>query len=268
MIIHNFDPIAVDLIFFQVRWYSISYILAILLGWAYSKIIIKQILKKYNILLIDYKLFDDCIIYLILGIIIGGRLGYVFFYNFTYFLYNPLEIFQVWKGGMSFHGGFLGIIFAIFLFYKNKKISFFKISDIISCVSPIGLFLGRIANFINGELYGKISTLPWSIIFPGAGNLSRHPSQIYEAVLEGLFLFLIINFLALKKELILRPGITSSLFLILYSFFRMIGEIFREPDQHLGYIFNNISMGFLLSLFMLFSGFVMLFYLYKNEKIK
>ena len=179
MIIHNFDPIAVDLIFFQVRWYSISYILAILLGWTYSKIIIKQVLKKYNILLIDHKIFDDCIIYLILGIIIGGRLGYVFFYNFTYFLDNPLEIFQVWKGGMSCHGGFLGIIFAIFLFYKNKKISFFKISDIISCVSPIGLFLGRIANFINGELYGKISTLPWSIIFPNAGNLSRHPSQIY-----------------------------------------------------------------------------------------
>ena len=155
--------------------------------------------------------------YLIIGIVIGGRVGYIIFYGLEYYSKNPLEIFKLWEGGMSFHGGLLGVIIATFIFSKIKKINFFYFTDIIACVSPIGLFLGRIANFINGELFGKLSTLPWAVIFPAGGNLPRHPSQIYEAILEGIILFILINFLALKKKLILRTGYVSGLFLIFYS---------------------------------------------------
>jgi phosphatidylglycerol:prolipoprotein diacylglycerol transferase len=167
---------------------------------------------------------------------------------------------------MSFHGGLLGIIVAIFIFSKNKNTSFFKYSDVIACVAPIGLFLGRIANFINGELFGKISTLPWAVIFPYGGNIARHPSQIYEAILEGLVLFILINFLALKKHLIIKTGYVSSFFLISYSILRIFSENFREPDQHLGYLFNYFSMGTLLSILTLISGFLIIFFIKKNEQ--
>ena len=243
MIVHNFNPILVDLGLFQIRWYSMAYILGIILGWIYAKKIIKKTAKnKYNFTSITTSQFDDIIVYLVLGIILGGRLGYVMFYNFGYYSQNILEIFKLWQGGMSFHGGLLGIIIAIFIFSKNTKINFFKFSDIVACAAPIGLFLGRIANFINGELFGKISTLPWAVIFPNGGNISRHPSQIYEAILEGVVLFILINFLALKKQLILKAGYVSGLFLIFYSIARIVGENFREPDIHLGYFFNYFSM--------------------------
>ena len=167
---------------------------------------------------------------------------------------------------MSFHGGLLGVIVAIVIFSKNKNTSFFKYSDIVVCVAPIGLFLGRIANFINGELFGKISTLPWAVIFPNGGNIARHPSQIYEAILEGLVLFILINFLALKKHLIIKTGYVSSFFLISYSILRIFSENFREPDQHLGYFFNYFSMGTLLSILTLVSGFLIIFFIKKNEQ--
>jgi len=267
MIVHNFNPILVDLGLFQIRWYSMAYILGIILGWIYAKKIIKKTAKnKYNFTSITTSQFDDIIVYLVLGIILGGRLGYVMFYNFGYYSQNILEIFKLWQGGMSFHGGLLGIIIAIFIFSKNTKTNFFKFSDIVACVSPIGLFLGRIANFINGELFGKISTLPWAIIFPNGGNISRHPSQIYEAILEGIVLFILINFLALKKNLIIKTGYVSSFFLILYSIFRIFSENFREPDQHLGYLFNYFSMGTLLSFLTLITGFLIIFFIKKNEQ--
>ena len=211
-------------------------------------------------------MFDDLIIYLILGIILGGRLGYVIFYDFNYFIINYFEIFKIWKGGMSFHGGLLGVIISTIIFSKNKNINFFIFTDIISCVAPIGLFLGRIANFINGELYGKVSSLPWAIIFPNAGNIARHPSQIYEALLEGIVLFILINFLALKKQLLLKSGYISGFFLILYSILRMISENFREPDIHLGYFFDLFSMGMILSSITFLSGCYIIFFIKKNEQ--
>ena len=267
MIIHNFDPVLIDLGFFQIKWYSIAYIMGIILGWVHAvKIIKKTQNNTQNFEPIKRSDFDDLVIYLVLGIILGGRLGYVIFYNLEYYIQNSFEIFKLWQGGMSFHGGLLGVIVTIFIFSKNKNTNFFKYSDIVACVAPIGIFLGRIANFINGELFGKISTLPWAVIFPNGGNIARHPSQIYEAILEGLVLFILINFLALKKHLIIKTGYVSSFFLISYSILRIFSENFREPDQHLGYLFNYFSMGTLLSILTLISGFLIIFFIKKNEQ--
>ena len=264
MIVHNLDPVFIDLGFFQIRWYSIAYIFGIILGWIFArKIIEKMTNAQNNFVPIKKKDFDDIIIYLILGIIIGGRLGYILFYNIDYYSQNLIEILKLWQGGMSFHGGMLGVIVATFIFSKKN---FFKFTDIICCVAPIGLFLGRIANFINGELFGKISTLPWAVVFPDADNVSRHPSQIYEAFLEGIVLFILINIIAIKKKLLFRAGYTSGCFLILYSIFRIISENFREPDIHIGYLFNYISMGVLLSLVTFFFGCIIIFIIKKNEQ--
>tara|TARA_B110000438_G_scaffold269818_1_gene286486 strand:- start:7 stop:807 length:801 start_codon:yes stop_codon:yes gene_type:complete len=266
MIVHNFDPVLIDFGFLQIRWYSIAYILGIVLGWLYALKLIKINKKKnYNYQGFEEKTLDDFIVYLILGVIVGGRLGYVIFYNFPYYFNHPYEIIKIWQGGMSFHGGLFGVIAAIFIFSMIKKVSFFKVSDIISCVAPIGLFFGRIANFINGELYGKVSSVPWSVVFPAGGNFSRHPSQIYEAILEGVVLFLIINFFAYKKAQINKHGYTSALFLIYYSLFRIFSELFREADNQIGYFFNHFSMGTLLSLITLFLGFVIMLKITKNE---
>ena len=267
MIVHNFSPVLIDLGFFEIRWYSLAYIFGIIIGWLYAGKIINLISKNnYNFETIKKSDLDDLLIYLVIGIVLGGRLGYVIFYNLEYYIQNFLEIFKYWKGGMSFHGGLLGVIIAIFLFSKNKNANFFKLTDIIACVSPIGLFLGRIANFINGELYGKISTLPWAVVFPNGGNIPRHPSQIYEAILEGLVLFILINFLAIKKKLITKAGYISCFFLISYSIFRIFVENFREVDQHIGYFFNYFSMGTLLSILTLITGFLIIFFIKKNEQ--
>ena len=266
MIIHNFDPVLIDLGIFQIRWYSLSYILGILIGWMYANKIIKSTSNnKYNFNQVTTKHFDDLIIYLIIGIIIGGRLGYVILYNFDYYSQNLLQIFKLWEGGMSFHGGLIGLIISTVLFSRKKDINFFKFLDIISCVAPIGIFLGRIANFINGELYGKVTVLPWGVIFPNVGNTPRHPSQIYEAMLEGIILFLIINYLALKKELLYKTGYVSAIFLIFYSIFRIFSESFREPDIQLGLLFNYFSMGTILSLLTITFGLFIILFIKKNE---
>ena len=262
MIVHNFDPVLIDLGFFQIKWYSLAYIAGIIIGWFYAI----RIIKKQQFMLIKPSLFEDFIIYLIFGIIFGGRLGYVFFYNFEYYSQHYYEILKIWEGGMSFHGGLLGVIIASITFSKIKNINFFNLTDIVACVTPIGLFLGRLANFINGELFGKISTLPWAVIFPNGGNISRHPSQIYEAILEGVALFILINFFALKKKLLLKTGYTSGLFLILYSILRIFSESFREPDAHLGYFFNYFSMGIMLSLATFFAGSFIIFFAKNNEQ--
>ena len=267
MIVHNFDPVLIDLGLFQIRWYSIAYILGIIIGWVYAiKIIKLTTINKYNFEQIKTSQFDDLVIYLIIGIILGGRLGYVIFYNFEYYSQNFFEIFKLWRGGMSFHGGLLGVIISIIFFSKKTKTNFFKFADIVSCVAPIGLFLGRIANFINGELYGKISTLPWAIIFPNGGSAARHPSQIYEAILEGIILFILINYLALKKQLLFKAGYISGLFLVSYSILRIFSEIFREPDLHLGLFFNYFSLGTVLSIATLVAGLVIIMSAKKNEQ--
>ena len=268
MIVHNFDPVLIDLGILQIRWYSIAYILGIILGWIYANKIIKLTASnKYNFEQIKTSQFGDLIVYLVIGIVLGGRLGYVLFYNFEYYSQHFSEIFKLWQGGMSFHGGLLGVIVAIIFFAKKTKTNFFKYADIVSCVAPIGIFLGRIANFINGELYGKISTLPWAVIFPNAGNIARHPSQIYEAILEGLILFILINYLALKKQLLFKTGYISGFFLVSYSILRIFSENFREPDMHLGYFFNIFSMGVILSTITFLVGCFIIFFSKKNEQL-
>ena len=267
MIVHNFDPVLIDFGIFQVRWYSLAYILGIIIGWAYAiKIIKLTTINEFNLKQIKKSTFDELIIYLVVGIILGGRFGYILFYNFEYYSQNFLEIFMIWQGGMSFHGGLFGVAISAFIFSKKTKNNFFQLTDIISCVAPIGIFLGRISNFINGELYGKISTLPWAIIFPNIGSFTRHPSQIYEAILEGIFLFFLINYFALKKKLLFKPGYTSGIFLILYSVLRIFSENFREPDIHLGYFFNYFSMGMILSSITFLFGCYIIFFIKKNEQ--
>ncbi len=262
MYTHNLDPVLIDFGFIFIRWYSLAYILGILIGWWFGKKIINHLLKNNNI---KFKIgdFDDLISYLVISIIIGGRLGYVIFYNIEYYISSPLDIIKVWEGGMSFHGALIGIIISTFLFAKKKNVSTFFILDIIACVAPIGIFLGRVANFINGELIGKVTNVSWSVIFPLVDMLPRHPSQLYEAILEGIILFLILNILIFKRKY--KIGVSSCLFLIYYGIFRVISEIFREPDTQIGYLFDLFSMGTMLSFVMILSGFVILRILKKNE---
>ena len=253
MYTHNLDPVLIDFGLIAIRWYSLAYIFGIILGWWLGKIIIIKISKKTN-LKFNLEEFDDLISYLIISIIIGGRLGYIIFYNPTYYISNPLDIIKIWEGGMSFHGALIGIIIGTHLFSLKKNIPTFFLLDVIACVSPIGIFLGRIANFVNGELVGKITNVTWSVVFPAIDNLSRHPSQLYEAILEGLVLFILLNsFIFYQKY---KIGTCSYLFLIFYGVFRVISEIFREPDPHLGYFFNFLSMGTILSLFMIVFGLI------------
>ena len=253
MYTHDLNPILFDFGFMAVRWYSIAYILGILVGWWVGKSIILK--KNLNIdLKFDTKEFDNLITYVIFSIIIGGRVGYVLFYNFSYYLSNPLDIIKIWEGGMSFHGALIGIICSTYLFSLKKKVPPLFLLDIIACVSPIGIFFGRIANFINGELIGKTTNVFWGVIFPKIDNFARHPSQLYEAFLEGLVLLVIMNFIIFKKNY--RVGTCSYMFLILYGCFRIFSEFFREPDLQIGYLFNFLSMGTLLSVLMIFSGLI------------
>ena len=255
MFINNFDPVAFHLFSLEIRWYSLSYIFGIIFGWGYCK---RYLIKNQNIL----KIFDDLISYLIIGIILGGRLGYIIFYNPIYYSKNLSEIFMIWNGGMSFHGGILGVIVATYLFGKKNKINYFIFLDLIAMAAPIGIFLGRIANFINSELYGRETNLYWSVKFEKIDNLSRHPSQIYEAFFEGIILFILLNFV-LKKYFFKAPGITFSLFIIFYSLFRFFIEFTREPDIQLGFIFLNFTLGQVISVIFFVAG-LSLFYK-KNE---
>ena len=265
MIIHNFDPILIDFGIIQIRWYSLAYIFGILVGWLYGKSILKKQIGDQNQK--NYlENFDDLIGYIIIGVIVGGRLGYVLFYNPIFYFENILEIFKLWNGGMSFHGGLVGVVVAIYIFSKIKNLNYIIYFDTICCVAPIGIFLGRIANFVNSELYGIPTDKPWGVIFPKVDNILRHPSQLYEAFLEGLVLFIIINTLIRKK--ILFHGGVSFLFLIIYGLFRIISEQFREPDGHMGYLLSGISMGSALSIVMIIIGTIFLSKLIINEKNK
>ena len=255
MFINNFDPVAFQIFSFEIRWYSLAYIIGILLGWVLSK---KIFIKNIEI----NKKFDDYISYLIIGIIVGGRLGYIVFYNFNYYLNNILDIFKIWEGGMSFHGGLIGVICASVVFAKKNKQDCFLYTDVVALAAPIGIFFGRLANFVNSELYGSPTEVPWAVTFVQVDNLSRHPSQLYEAVLEGIILFLILIYFR-KKNYLEKPGLISALFLILYSIFRFIIEFFRVPDEQLGYLILSLSMGQIISLIFVIFG-IILFYV-KNE---
>jgi len=249
----NINPTAFSIFGINIQWYGIAYALGLLLGLFHAK----KILKDKEI--IKSKIFDDLILWLALGVIFGGRLGYVVFYDLNFYLTNlTLILLDIRKGGMSFHGGLLGVMCGVYLFCIKKRINFLRCMDVISCCAPIGIFFGRITNFINSELWGKTTSVPWGIIFPNGGDLPRHPSQIYEAFFEGILLFLILNFYYKKKYLI--EGYCASLFLILYGVFRVFIEFFREPDSHIGYIFGDfISTGILLSFPMILVGLFIFF---------
>ena len=239
MFINNFDPVAVQIFSVEIRWYSLAYVIGILFGWFLSKrIFIKDPLLKEK--------FDDYITYLIIGIIIGGRLGYVLLYNPNFYLNNLIDVFKIWQGGMSFHGGLVGVIAMSVLFAKKNGQDSYIYLDVVSIVAPIGIFFGRISNFINSELYGIETNLPWAVKFIQVDNLYRHPSQLYEAIFEGLILFIVLIYFR-KKGFMKIPGLISGLFLIFYSFFRFIIEFVRVPDEQLGYIFFNLTMGQVVS---------------------
>ena len=244
------DPVIFSIGPLDIRWYSVSYILGLILGIQYMKYLNNKLELKLNNFLIN-----DFFLWAALGIIIGGRLGYVILYNPSYYLNESIEILQVWKGGMSFHGGLIGVIFSLIIFASKNKINLFILSDLVACAAPIGIFFGRIANFINGELFGRITESNLGIIFSHIDKQLRHPSQIYEALFEGLLLFIILFFLTNIKKIRDKNGFLSAFFLILYSIFRFICEFFREPDSHIGLLFLNLSLGQIYCIPFLFIGF-------------
>ena len=258
MFINNFDPVAIQIFSVEIRWYSLAYIVGILIGWFLSK---KIFISDLNI----KEKFDDFVTYAIIGIIVGGRLGYILFYNFSFYSNNFFEIFKVWQGGMSFHGGLLGIIIASIWFSKKNNHNPFNYLDVVSIVAPIGIFFGRIANFINSELYGIETNLPWAVKFIQVDNLYRHPSQLYEAFFEGLILFLILLYLK-KKNFAKNPGFISGLFLFIYSIFRFCIEFVRVPDEQLGYLIFGLTMGQIISFIFLIIGIYLIINKYEIKK--
>ncbi len=243
------DPVIFSVGPFSVHWYAMSYVAGVLLGWWYL-----HYLNKIEPVVFTPKALDDIIVWAIFGIILGGRAGYVIFYNGPYYLSHPEEIGMIWRGGMSFHGGLLGVILAIILFCRRFKIKFWPTIDLVACVTPIGLGLGRIANFINAELYGRATDAPWGVIFPSSME-PRHPSQLYEAFMEGILLLIIMYLLVHFTKAKQKPGVLSGFFLVGYSFFRSIAELFREPDAQIGFISSfGFTMGQLLSFPMMLFG--------------
>jgi phosphatidylglycerol:prolipoprotein diacylglycerol transferase len=257
MYIHNLNPIAFNIGPINIYWYSLAYIISLFLGYHY----ILYLNQKFKLQLTNKKDLEELFFRAIIGIIIGGRLGYAIFYNTPYYLSNPHEILFLWQGGMSFHGGMIGVTLATLYHCHKAKKKFFDYIDIISCAVPIGLFLGRVANFINGELYGKISNVKWAVIFPNAGLLPRHPTQLYEALLEGLLTFIIMYIGLAKFNINKSPGKLCGLFLIIYSSSRIFIEFYRLADLQIGYFFNIITLGQILSLPMFLLGiYLLIFY--------
>jgi phosphatidylglycerol---prolipoprotein diacylglyceryl transferase len=272
------DPVAVDLGIFQIRWYALAYIAGFLLGWRY---VIALTNRRARLMGLDPKNeadrtrmrpspehIADLVSWIIIGVILGGRLGYVLFYQPGHFFQHPFEIVQVWRGGMSFHGGFMGAVAAIILFARRNKLPMFVIGDFVAAAGPLGLCLGRLANFVNGELYGRASDAPWAMVFPNSDGVPRHPSQLYQAGLEGLLLFGILALLAFRPAVMRHPGVTAGAFLTGYGTFRIIGELFREPDPQLGFLFGSITMGQLLSLPMICAGIAMIIWAWRRNAEK
>ena len=245
------DPVLFSLGILQIRWYSLAYIVGFLLGFY----VIKKINDKQKNKIKD-KILDEFFVWSVIGVILGGRIGYIIFYQTSLIFLDPISILYIWKGGMSFHGGLIGIIISMIIFCRYKSINFFQISDLISSVAPIGLFFGRIANFINTELYGRVTEFPIAIIYPTIDQLPRHPSQLYEALFEGLILFFILRYYRIKNYDKKSSGLITALFLIYYGLFRSLIEFLREPDTQLGLIFNFISMGQLLSIPLILAGII------------
>ncbi len=247
------DPVLFSVGPFALRWYALAYIAGILLGWFYARALIRTQAVWGGPAPLTVADFDDFVFWVTLGIILGGRAGYVLFYNPAYFAAHPLQILQIWTGGMSFHGGFVGCVLAVVLFAHFRGISWRSLGDLTCAGGPIGLFLGRIANFINAELWGRPSDVSWAMVFPGAGPAPRHPSQLYEAALEGLVLFAILA-LFIRYGALRRPGMIIGIFAVGYAAARTISELFREPDAQLGFLWGGLTMGMLLSLPLALAG--------------
>jgi phosphatidylglycerol:prolipoprotein diacylglycerol transferase len=245
----DIDPVLIEIGPFAIRWYALAYIGGLLIGWRYM-----VRLSRRPGAPIDEAHIDDLLFWITLGVVLGGRLGYVLFYNPAYYLAHPVEALMVWRGGMSFHGGLLGVAVASVWFAKRRGLAALSIGDLIGCTAPIGIFLGRLANFINGELYGRPSELPWAMIFPTGGDQPRHPSQLYEALLEGLVLFVVLWLLARKAPSAKRPGFLFGAFCAGYALARAFVELFRQPDAHIGFLAGGATMGQLLSLPLLLAG--------------
>ncbi len=258
----NIDPIAFTLGPLVLRWYALAYLAGFILGWRYALVLIKRSYYARP----NAEDIDNFLSWAVIGVILGGRLGYVLFYNLDYYVSAPLEALKIWHGGMSFHGGVIGIVAILFLFAKRHKINVLVLSDIVCAAAPIGLFFGRTANFINAELYGRITSQPWGVIFPGAGELPRHPSQLYEAMTEGLLLFIVLYLVSRRQGY--KAGAISALFLILYGSIRGLIEFVRAPDTQIGLIGDVITMGQVLCIPMVLAGVVLLFVAQKGKLAK
>jgi len=254
-----FDPIAIAIGPIAIRWYALAYIGGIVLGWLYARALIKNEKLWGGPAPVTLPQMDDFILWVTVGIILGGRTGYVLFYNLPFFVEHPAEIFELWKGGMSFHGGFLGCVAAVMLFARKNGISILSLGDITTAVAPIGLLLGRLANFINSELWGRTAdaSVPWAVVFPNGGPLPRHPSQLYEAGLEGIVLFIILAAM-IRMGALKRPGLILGSFIAIYALARIAAEFFREPDPQLGFLWGGLTMGMLLSVPMIIAGAILI----------
>ena len=261
----EFNPVFIDLGFFQIRWYGMAYLAGILLGWWYM---VRITAPKYwpDGAPLERKDIEDLLLWVVVGVVAGGRLGYVIFYQPGQYLADPLSIFMVWKGGMALHGGLLGVVLAIFFFARHRGKSFLAMGDMVCCVVPIGLGLGRLANFINGELFGRVTDFAWGMIFPNVQPLGqpRHASQLYEAVLEGLVIFLILRLMFSRPSIRHKPGMIAGAFFILYGAFRFAVEYVREPDEYLGELLFGATMGQLLCIPMLLFGLGLMIYARRN----
>ncbi|MES2906461.1 MAG: prolipoprotein diacylglyceryl transferase [Pseudomonadota bacterium] len=261
------DPVMIELGPFAVRWYALAYIAGILLGWWVAQHIVKHAeLFQGNKPPLTTANLDDFLVWAMLGIVLGGRVGFVLFYNLPHYIENPAQILQVWNGGMSFHGGMAGSILATYLFARRRNIPFLTLMDVVAAVAPLGLFFGRIANFVNGELYGRASDAPWAVMFPRGGYVPRHPSQLYEAGLEGIILLTILMVAVWVLKALKKPGIVGALFLAGYGASRFIVEFFREPDTQLGYLWGGATMGQLLSLPMIAVGIGYIIYALRKKE--
>lgn len=258
----NIDPVAFSIGPILIRWYALAYLAGFLAGWRCCLTLARLYSDKRP----DRNDVDDFLTWAIAGVILGGRFGYILFYQLDYYFAHPLEALKLWQGGMSFHGGALGVVFALILFSYIRKVNLLRLADIVCTVVPIGLFFGRLANFINGELYGRVTESSWGMVFPRGGEFPRHPSQLYEAVLEGAVLFIILLVLINIKAVRNRPGIVAGAFLAGYGLFRGFVEFFREPDAHIGFISGYLTMGQVLSLPMVLMGLgIMIFAFLKSQ---
>ncbi|MCF8470055.1 MAG: prolipoprotein diacylglyceryl transferase [Parvibaculum sp.] len=251
----NIDPILIEIGPFAIRWYALAYIAGLIIGWRYVIALAETPRLWAGASPVTRIHVDDALLWAALGVILGGRLGYVLVYNPAYFAAHPLEIFYVWQGGMSFHGGAFGVFAAMILFARSRKLPAASMMDLVSAAAPIGLFFGRIANFINSELWGRVTDVPWGVVFPNGGPLPRHPSQLYEAALEGIVLFIVLRLLTHRFDTLKKPGVTTGMFIAGYGIARTAIEFFREPDTQIGYLFGGwLTMGMALSIPMALAG--------------